>query len=197
MHRIVNNKAPEYLRDCLSNFSDNDNNYQLRNRSQFRIPYCRLETYSKSFFPSSLRLWNSLRPEQRTIPSYQTFKQSQTRVNSIVPKYYLIGSRKTNILHTKLRHRCSPLNADLYRVNLSNDPGCECGYPLEDSLHYLLECPRFSVCRNQNIGQLRQIGIEPDIEILLFGSDNMSEESNTTIFKHVHNFILHSNPFDT
>jgi hypothetical protein len=39
-----------------------------------------------------------------------------------VASFYNIGDRKTNIIHTKLRHRCSGLNADLYRVNLKNDP---------------------------------------------------------------------------
>jgi hypothetical protein len=33
-----------------------------------------------------------------------------------VASFYNIGDRKTNIIHTKLRHRCSGLNADLYRV---------------------------------------------------------------------------------
>jgi hypothetical protein len=41
--------------------------------------------------------------------------------------------RKTNIIHTKLRHRCSGLNADLYRVNLKNDPRCVCGHLFEDA----------------------------------------------------------------
>ena len=27
-------------------------------------------------------------------------------------------------MHTRLRHRSSNLNADLFHVNLSNDPGC-------------------------------------------------------------------------
>jgi hypothetical protein len=42
-----------------------------------------------------------------------------------VASFYNIGDRKTNIIHTKLGHRCSGLNADLYRVNLKNDPRCE------------------------------------------------------------------------
>jgi hypothetical protein len=31
-----------------------------------------------------------------------------------VASFYNIGDRKTNIIHTKPRHRCSGLNADLY-----------------------------------------------------------------------------------
>jgi hypothetical protein len=33
-----------------------------------------------------------------------------------------------NVLHTRIRHRSSNLIADLFRVNLINDPGCVCGY---------------------------------------------------------------------
>jgi hypothetical protein len=32
------------------------------------------------------------------------------------------------------------LNADLFRVNLINDPGCVCGWVIEDAIHFFLEC---------------------------------------------------------
>jgi hypothetical protein len=41
-----------------------------------------------------------------------------------------------NVLHTRLRHRSSNLNADLFRVNLIND----CGWVIEDAIHFFLEC---------------------------------------------------------
>ena len=50
--------------------------------------------------------------------------------------FYNIGDKKTNIIHTKLRHRCSGLNADLYTVNLKNDPRCVCGHLFEDANHF-------------------------------------------------------------
>ena len=50
--------------------------------------------------------------------------------------FYSTGHRKTNIIHTKRRHRCSGLNADLYRVNLKNDPRCVCGHLFEDANHF-------------------------------------------------------------
>ena len=52
--------------------------------------------------------------------------------------FYNIDNRKTNIIHTKLRHICSGLNADLYRVNLKNDPRCVCGHLFEDAIHFFL-----------------------------------------------------------
>ena len=56
-HKIHSNIAPEYLNDCLNEYY-----YNLRNSLQYRVPRCRLETFSKSFFPSTIRLWNSWGP---------------------------------------------------------------------------------------------------------------------------------------
>jgi hypothetical protein len=53
------------------------------------------------------------------------------------------GSRKLSILHARLRHQCNSLNSDLYRINITNDPKCQCGAPYEDSIHYLMECPLY------------------------------------------------------
>ena len=36
----------------------------------------------------------------------------------------------------KIRHRCSPLNADLFRMNLVDDSSCSCGCPLEDGIKF-------------------------------------------------------------
>ena len=59
------------------------------------------------------------------------------------PEYYGEGSRKQSILHARLRHQCSSLNSDLYRINITNDRKCQCGAPYEDSIHYLMECPLY------------------------------------------------------
>ena len=57
-------------------------------------------------------------------------------VQIAVASFYNIDDRKTIIIHTKLRHRCSGLNADLYRVDLKIDPRCVCGHLVEDAIHF-------------------------------------------------------------
>jgi len=59
------------------------------------------------------------------------------------PEYYGEGSRKLSILHARLRHQCSLLNSDLFGMDITNDPKCQCGAPFEDSIHYLMECPLY------------------------------------------------------
>ena len=54
-HKIHNNIAPEYLNDCLSKYLVGSD-YNLRIFLKYRIPRCRLEIFSKSFFfPSTIR----------------------------------------------------------------------------------------------------------------------------------------------
>ena len=40
------------------------------------------------------------------------------------PEYYNEGPRKLNILHTRHRHQCSLLNADLSRIHIINNNKC-------------------------------------------------------------------------
>jgi glucan phosphoethanolaminetransferase (alkaline phosphatase superfamily) len=84
----------------------------------------------------------------KTTQPISKFKKAIQPVQIPVASFYNIGDRKTNIIHTKLRHRCSGLNADLYRVNLKNDPRCVCGHLFEDAIHFFLECPLFTVGDN-------------------------------------------------
>jgi hypothetical protein len=99
------------------------------------------------------------------------------KVISINPlKYYNEGPRKLSILHTRLRHQCSSLNADLSRIHVINNYKCSCGASFEDAIHYFLECPLYlnertllSDCDDINI----------NIEILLFGNDDYSYDVNS------------------
>ena len=138
-HKIHNNIVPEYLNDCLNEYLV-DNNYNPRNSLQYRVPRCRLETFSKSFFPSTIRLWNSLEPNFKSMQITSKIKQTLRGNLLKVSNYYIIGSRKCNIIDTRLKHQCSSLGTDLFRANIVNDHNCPCGCPLKDDIHYLLEC---------------------------------------------------------
>ena len=85
------------------------------------------------YFPSTTTAWNNL----ETLIKYAI--KSRNGIYR-VPKHFLIGDRKTNILLTRLRNGCSTLKADLYRVNLIIFPICQCGHANEDAFHYLFQC---------------------------------------------------------
>ena len=167
----------------------------MRNSLQYRVPRCRLETFSKLFFPSIIRSWNSLDPNFKSIQTTSKFKQTLRSNLFKVSNYYLLGSRKCNIIHTRLRHQCSSLGADLFRANIISDPSCACGCPLEDAIHYLLECPLYTNARMQLIMSITPYTVISN-ENLLFGSDNLTDENNLIVFRNVQKYIHHSNRFE-
>ena len=68
-----------------------------------------------------IREWNGLSEEIRNASSVSVFK-SRLDQNVIVPqihKYFYIGDRRLQMLHTRLRTNCSSLNQDLFRKNIS------------------------------------------------------------------------------
>ena len=89
-----------------------------------------------------------------------------------------------NLLKYIPRHRSSNLNADLSRVNLINDPGCVCGWVIEDAIHFFLEYCLYVEAREQLTNNLQFLD-SLLIEALLFGYDSLSEEQNAQIFKSV------------
>ena len=93
-----------------------------------------------------------------------------------------------NVIHTILRHRSSNLNADLFRVNLINDPVCVCGCVIEDAIHFFLECCLDVEAREQLTNNLQFLD-SLLIENLLFGDDSLSEKKNAQIFKSVQLYI--------
>ena len=108
--------ALSYLSDCLPTTIGETVTYNIRKNYDYRTQKCRLQTSSKSFFPSTIKLWNSLPDSVKSLPTFSKLNKNIQPVQLPVASYYNIGDRKTNIIHTKQRHRCSGLNVDLYRV---------------------------------------------------------------------------------
>ena len=156
-YKIRNNNAPSYLCDCLLPFDRNENAYNLRNQTDYSNPFTRLQLYRNSLFPSSIKLWNNLTPEKRSAPTVSSFKKSLINyVNLLKPsRYYWHGCRVLNVLHTRLRHRSSNFNADLFRVNLINGPGCVCGWVIADAIHFFLKCCLYVEAREQLTNNLQ------------------------------------------
>ena len=116
MYKIVNNLAPPYLSELRPDNVSSRSNRSLRANDNLIVPFARTERYKKSFYISSVNLWNSLSATIRSSRSIAIFKNSVTRLHKCVvpnPLYY-IGDRLPAILHTRLRLSNSTLNYDLY-----------------------------------------------------------------------------------
>ena len=189
MFKIHNNLVPSYLKDITPGIRNVTSNYNTRNSSNYSLPRCRLEAFNKSFFPDTIRKWNSLNNNTKEATSLNIFKKSLQSNYTKPPKYFSFGKRFLNIIHTKLRHNCV-LNCDLYRCNIIANPMCSCG-SLEDAHHLFFVCKKYSSLRQSfmyNLLSLNFLNII-DVHLLLWGDNTLSYDENIKIFKEVHTFI--------
>ena len=188
-HRLT----PLYLQDMVPSRVGDNVNYSLRNVDNIQAITCRTSLYANSFLPSVIQDWNRLPLEVRENNSLRNFTNYLNQDKSSVPKYFYAGTRKAQILHTRLRTGCSSLNYDLYRKNVVNNPLCICGL-LEDCAHYFLFCPRYLQHRNVMLQKLEKFN-DLSVDFLLNGNDALSYNENVYIFTAVHDYILASKRF--
>ena len=149
-------------------------------------------TYADSFLLSTIQVWINLPDSVGSADTLATFKHLLTLGTSKVPKYYFCGDRFYQVLHTRLQTECSSLNQHLHKRNLVGNPYCIC--EVESNTHYLLTCPRYTHMRDEMVTSISQINnLTITIDVLLFGTDEVSHEVNTTIFKAVQKYITTSN----
>jgi hypothetical protein len=187
-YKIVNGQVPDYLTELVAPSVADNNNYNLRNRLNISQPSYRLSTYQQSYFPSTIQLWNTLDLNLRQLPTLPSFKsklQHKYFQPKTVPSYFSFRDRYLSVLHARLRNKCSSLNSDLFKSNLVSSASCSCGYKNECFEHFLLYCNKFNLLRNNMIIELNMLymgGLPVNIDILLFGNDNLSRNKHVYIF---------------
>ena len=149
--------------------------------------------YFSSFLPSTIREWNNLPEEQRNTPTIASFKYQLNQPNSFTPKYYYFGERQAQILHTRLRTKCSSLNHDIFLKNLTDSPLCRCG-SIENAEHYLLQCILYRQQRIEMLNSVSQL-CHVTLDVLLSGDSSLSIDTNSNIFLSVHKCIKDSKRF--
>ena len=183
-YKIVNGDAPSYLIDLLPNRVNNIIAINLRNSNYFEIPFSRLCSYENSYFLSTLKLWNELDQQVRTLPTILRFKSNINTIPDKIPDYTNVGERKHNIMLTRRRHRSSSLKADLYGVNIIPCPACSCGALIQNADHYFIECSLFTNQRNNLFINLNRLQInDAGVAVLTTGSHNYDENINRTILQ--------------
>ena len=194
-HRVYNHDVPSFLSDIVDPLRRN-NIRNLRNTLDFEVPNYRLQSTLNSYFPSTIRLWNNLEQDLRHNYTQNQFKSilNSRRDCFVIPSYYNVGDRKSNILLTKLRNSCSSLNADLFRVNLTDSPSCRCGHHNEDVFHYLFHCPLYDDQR-QTLGNKLYNYIPLTAHKLLFGDTDLPIEDNSNIMLAVQKYITSTKRF--
>ena len=78
MNKVVNNTAPSYLVDILSNAVNVGKHCKLRNNDDLDQLQFRTEKFRKTLFPHCVRKWNSLESDLRKECSYNSFRSSSS-----------------------------------------------------------------------------------------------------------------------
>jgi len=85
--------------------------------------------------------------------------------------------------------KCTPLFC-----TQKNFPNCPCG-GVETTSHYILHCPRFADIRQELILSISNIPVNITINLLLFGTNELTDEQNTLIFVSMQKYIIKSKRF--
>ena len=198
MYKIVNNRSPEYLSNLLPSVLGDTHQYNLRNNTNIRNFNCRTALFSKSFFPSTISLWNNLDPlvKNSTTINEFTFKVKKKYTPPQPPIWYSLGDRKLSVILCKLRNNCSNLNDDLYHSNLSNSRSCSCGVSIEHTFHFFFECQKYDRERRILFESLRTLDLFPiTLDILLSGNIEKTSAINKQLLEAVLLFIQQTKRF--
>ena len=171
-----------------------ENRHSQRHADKLKIPLCRTKNYKNSFFPLSFNFWNNLNSIAKskiTLCSFKSFLKKRDKPK----KLFYYGERNIAIIHARIRMGCSGLNSHLcLMLHVINDPSCDCGAEVESPKHYFLHCPRYIGPRIKLLNSLGRY-TAVNINILLFGNDELDLRTNKLIFKAVHLYIKESHRF--
>ena len=154
--KMCNDLTPSYLSSLVPQSINNLSQYSLRNAGNLQSIHARTNLYFQSFLPSVVRKWNDLSDEAKRSSSVTSFKNYLNRNRTSVPKYFYAGNRKTQILHTRLRTKCSSLNSELFSKNITESQFRRCRQ-VENSHHHLLRCPFYTAQKNELLNAYQSI----------------------------------------
>ena len=178
------------LYDCI--------NYPLRNSDDLIIPFCRLSLTKTSYIPSIVRDLKNLKLSTRNAETLRKVKaiinQGGQQINK-VPKHYLYGPRKLNIILTQLRCEASFLNSDLHKVNIETSPACSCGVSYKDHKHFFFECTKYTEIRNDLLNSWNWLNKPITLNILTKSDADLNYEENCYILNSVYIYLKRSKRF--
>jgi hypothetical protein len=211
MFKLQHGLLPPYLTEICPPLTKDRTTYDLRSGMNITTLHTRTTTYQQSFFPKSIKDWNELEMPARACPSIDSFKEYQKKRSGfkINPLFRKFSSRAaTN--HTRIRLGLSGLSSQRHDYNLIDNAKClTCHARREDAAHYFLLCPTYEEARADFLEGICQIlyanSIEVDfnsrlfveafVDMILNGTELLSEELNLDIFQITHTFIRESNRF--
>ena len=159
IHKIITNHTPSYLKRLLPTMTDHSHETRQGNFT-FELPVIRKNYLLKSFLPSSIRLWNKLDESLKVIDDIDVFRAKIKTLFIPIETYmpYLWGYTQEYIHLARLRMGLSGLNAHRKQYHFINNSSCpNCNFKIEDTAHYILNCPSYAAQRAEMIVSLQQL----------------------------------------
>ena len=200
---IVHLTSPKYLSDLLPEKRRSLN----PQRSELFIEFFSHSAFfDSSFFPFCVKTWNKLSSELRNSSSVSIFKKAllnyyRPKECSIFNIFDPVGLK----LLTRLRVNLSHLREHKFRHNFLDtlNPLCSCNLEIESTSHYLLRCSFFTPIRKtlldnivDLIGTISNLSDDKLVNLLLYGHDSYSINTNASILKCTITFLKSSERFD-
>ena len=190
-YELSKNDFPKYLSENINSCKPKKSQRLVDNKKLINWPW-RTSKFRYSFFPSAIKYWNALEREAKTACDIKHFKS--LLLKQIRPKrkeYFGILDKQGTRFITLLRMGLSPLKKHKFDYNFIDtpDPMCSAKDGVENTEHFLLLCQSYNNIRATLVRKLTEIlkinfDIYPNkkkVEILLYGSKNISAEDNKNI----------------
>ena len=112
-YKIWHGLAPIYLANLVPPLVQDILSYNLRNSDHIQNFQANTKLFRDSFFPSTIRAWNSLPDDIKQALSAASFKYRLNKNLKRHPRYYNSGTCTGQVLQARLRMQCSSINADI------------------------------------------------------------------------------------
>ena len=110
MYKILNRLTPDYMYDIMPPLVHRRTTNDMRHRLNITFMQCTTTSFSRSFFPSAIKLWNSLLLRIRNSESVYDFREHLKKGTDLNPKqilYFLyFGDRYLGRIHAQMRMGC-------------------------------------------------------------------------------------------
>ena len=151
--KVHNGTTRPLIRNCLPEVSSIT--VETRNKNYYKAYNIKSEKFLKTFFPSTIKIWNKLPTKYYDINELKQY----LKYNLFPPKarYNNIGSKLGNMFHTQLRVSRSNLSSSRFQIGLEGTPECDCGAKNESLKHFILQCNKYNLIRVELLNNIKTI----------------------------------------
>ena len=156
-YKILKDQSPKYLFNIIPKLNRPYSTRNANNIPHFKVKH---SFFKNTFFPSVIIEWNKLDPEIQNVPSLNIFKKNILKfIRPTANNMFGCHNLKSIKYLTRLRLGLSHLHEHKFKNNFQDtlNPLCACGCDIENTCHFLLDCPNFLTERNTLLNKITNV----------------------------------------